>query len=173
MGVTANVTALVVAIVGVAGTFASGVITQLLSGRARTREIAGQEASSERDARLRSDAEARQAQRTEVKSAIASYLEVAQRVQTQLYAREHGRDYDDVALMVEQIWAAHDQVDILCSTELRSPLLQHTNALNEVARHQDRHPDWWQYVAPYNAALLDAVRIELERPELTASGRSP
>ena len=75
--------------------------------------------------------------------------------------------------MIEQIWAAHDQVDILCSTELRSPLLQHANALNEVARHEERHPDWWEYVAPYNAALLDAVRIELERPELAASGRSP
>jgi hypothetical protein len=38
----------------------------------------------------------------------------------------------DTALMVEQIWLAHAQVDILCSERLRLPLVRHAQALNEV-----------------------------------------
>jgi len=88
--------------------------------------------NSAREARLRSLNEARKAQRAEVKSAIASYLEVSQHLQTQLYAREHGRkDVPDISVMVEQIWLAHAQVDVLCSEGLRGPLLQHAEALNE------------------------------------------
>ena len=45
--------------------------------------------------------------------------------------------------MVEQIWLAHAQVDILCSERLRLPLVRHAQALNEVARHEERHEDWW------------------------------
>jgi hypothetical protein len=157
MGVSGNTTTLVVAVVALVGTVATAILTPVLSGRVT---------------RLRADADARQARRAEVKSAIAAYLEVAQRVHAQFYASEHGRPFDDVPLMIEQIWTAHDQVVILCATELRSPLDQHASALNDVARHPDRYPDWWTYIGPYNAALLNAVRIELARPELAASGRS-
>ena len=158
---SSNVTALVVAVAGVAGTLASAVITQVLAMRSRSREIAAQ------DNQRREDREQalQNAQRADVKTAIAAYLEVAQHLQTQLYAREHSRDFEDVALMVEQIWLAHAQVDILCSERLRLPLVRHAQALNEVARHEERHEDWWDYVLPYKAALMDAIRGELRWPD--------
>jgi hypothetical protein len=49
-------------------------------------------------------------------------------------------------LMVEQIWAARDQVDVLCSIELRPPLVQHANVLNEVARHEQSQPEWGEWL---------------------------
>ncbi|HUY46040.1 MAG TPA: hypothetical protein VMV92_09985 [Streptosporangiaceae bacterium] len=154
---SSNVTALVVAVAGVAGTLASAVIAQVLAMRSRSREIEAQ------DNQRREDREQalQNTQRADVKTAIAAYLEAAQHLQTQLYAREHGRDFEDVALMVEQIWLAHAQVDILCSERLRLPLVRHAQALNEVARHEERHEDWWDYVLPYKAALMDAIRDEL------------
>jgi hypothetical protein len=164
---SSNVTALVVAVAGVAGTLASAVITQVLAMRSRSREIEAQ------DNQRREDREQalQNAQRTDVKTAIATYLEAAQHLQTQLYAREHGRDFEDVALMVEQIWLAHAQVDVLCSERLRLPLVRHAQALNEVARHEERHEDWWEYVLPYKDALLDAVRDELRMSDsATPSG---
>jgi hypothetical protein len=158
---SSNVTALVVAVAGVAGTLASAVITQVLAMRSRSREIEAQ------DNQRREDREQalQNAQRADVKTAIAAYLEAAQHLQTQLYAREHGRDFEDVALMVEQIWLAHAQVDILCSERLRLPLVRHAQALNEVARHEERHEDWWDFVLPYKAALMDAIRDELRWPD--------
>ena len=158
---SSNVTALVVAVAGVAGTLASAVITQVLAMRSRSREIEAQnnQRREDREQALQSS------HRTDVKTAIAGYLETAQHLQTQLYAREHGRDSEDVAVMVEQIWLAHAQVDILCSEQLRLPLVRHAQALNEVARHEERHEDWWDYVLPYKAALMDAVRDELRRPD--------
>jgi hypothetical protein len=107
----------------------------------------------------------REAQRAEVKSSIASYLEVAQHLQTQLYAREHGQRVPDLPIMVEQLWLAQKQVDILCSEELRKPLEKHALALNEVARHEEAHPDWWEFVSPYSEALLNAMRAELKFAE--------
>ncbi|GIJ08386.1 hypothetical protein ACFFMR_29425 [Micromonospora andamanensis] len=162
---SSNVTALVVAVVGVAGTLASAVIIQFLAMRSRSREIEIQDNQrrEEREQALRG------AQRAEVKTAIAGYLEAAQHLQSQLYAREHGRDFEDVALMVEQIWLAHAQVDILCSECLRLPLLQHAQALNEVARHEERHEDWWNYILPYKRALMDAIRDELRWPDRATS----
>jgi hypothetical protein len=121
---SSDVTALVVAVAGVAGTLASAVIMQVLAMRSRSREIEAQDHQRRED-------RAQNTQRPDVKTAIATYLETAQHVQTQLYAREHGRDFEDVSLMVEQIWLAHAQVDILCSEGLRLPLLRHAQALNE------------------------------------------
>lgn len=117
--------------------------------------------SSVREMRIRSEAERLQAQRTEVKSAISAYLEVAQHLQTQLYAREHGREVTDIPVMVEQIWLAHAQVDVICSEKLREPLVQHASVLNEVARHEEKYSDWWAVLFPYKATLLDAIREEL------------
>lgn len=154
---SSNVTALVVAVAGVAGTLASAVITQVLAMRSRSREIEAQDIQRRED---REQAQ-RNAERADVKTAIAAYLQAAQHLQTQLYAREHGREFQDVALMVEQIWLSHAQVDILCSERLRLPLVRHAQALNEVARHEERHEDWWDYVLPYKAALMDAIRDEL------------
>jgi len=129
--------------------------------RSRSRDIEAQ------DNQRREDREQalQTAQRADVKTAISAYLEAAQHLQTQLYAREHGRDFEDAALMVEQIWLAHAQVDILCSEGLPRPLALHAQALNEIARHEERHPDWRVYVLPYKAALMDAVRDELRWPD--------
>jgi hypothetical protein len=80
----------------------------------------------------------RQAQRSELNAAIASFLEAALHLPTQLYAREHGRDVPDIPLMAEDVWLAHAQVDILCSAALREPLVQCADALNAVARHVTR-----------------------------------
>jgi hypothetical protein len=121
--------------------------------------------SSARESKLRAEAERRQAQRAEVKSAIDSYLKVAQHLQTQLYTREHGGDVSDIPVMVEQIWLAHAHVDIICSEELRTPLTEHALALNEVARHEEQYPDWWGYVVPYKLALHAAIRKELRWQE--------
>ena len=117
--------------------------------------------SSARESRLRAEAERRQAQRAEIKSAIDSYLKVAQHLQTQLYSREHGGDIPDIPVLVEQIWLAHAHVDIICSEGLRTPLAEHALALNEVARHEEQYPDWWEHVIPYKLALHAAIRKEL------------
>jgi hypothetical protein len=117
--------------------------------------------SSARESRLRAEAERRQAQRTEVKSAIDSYLKIAQHLQTQLYSREHGEEIPDIPVTVEQIWLAHAHVDIICSEGLRAPLTEHALALNEVARHEEQYPDWWGHVLPRKLALHDAIRKEL------------
>jgi hypothetical protein len=117
--------------------------------------------SSERESRLRAEAERRQAQRTEVKSAIDSYLKVAQHLQTQLYSREHGGEVPDIPAIVEQIWLAHAHVDIICSEGLRALLAEHALALNEVARHEEQYADWWGHVLPRKLALHDAIRKEL------------
>lgn len=84
---------------------------------------------------------------------------------TQLYAREHGKEVPDVTLLAEDVWLAHAQVDILCSATLRESLLTYADALNAVARHGERYPDWWAYVIPYKAAFLNAVRSELKWPD--------
>jgi len=101
-----HVTALVVAVVGVAGTFASAVIAQILSMRSRSRETKAQDNQRREDR----DQALQNRKRVEVKTAIVAYLEAGQHLQTQLYAREHGREFEDVALMVEQVWLAHAQV---------------------------------------------------------------
>lgn len=116
---------------------------------------------SARESRLRAEAETRQVQRAEVKNAIDSYLQIAQHLQTQLYSREHGGEVSDVPVMVEQVWLAHAHVDVICSERLRVPLTEHATALNEVARHGDKYPDWWGYVLPHKIALHDAIRKEL------------
>jgi hypothetical protein len=117
--------------------------------------------SSAREARRQATADLLQARRSEAKTAITAYLEAAQHLQTQLYAREHGRDVLDVAVLVEDVWLAHAQVDIVCSPQLRQALRDYAEALNQVARHEERFPDWWAYVQPYKVAFLDAVRREL------------
>jgi hypothetical protein len=117
--------------------------------------------SSARESRLRAEAERRQAQRAEIKSAIDSYLKVAQHLQTQLYSREHGGEVPDIPVIVEQIWLAHAHVDIICSEGLRAPLTEHALALNEVARHEEQYPDWWGHVLPHKLALHAALRKEL------------
>jgi len=67
--------------------------------------------------------------------------------------------------MVEQIWLAHAQADIVCSERLREPLVRHAIALNEVARHEEEYSDWWAYMLPHKAALMDAIREELRWPD--------
>lgn len=126
--------------------------------------IFGQRISAH-ESRIRSEAERRQARRIEIKSAISAYLEVTQHLQTQLYARDHGREALDIPVMVEQIWVAHAHVDIVCSAGLRDPLVRHASVLNEVARHEERYPKWWTVVLPYKQALLNAVREELQWPD--------
>ena len=118
--------------------------------------------SSARESRIRAGEERRQARRAEIKSAIDTYLQVAQHLQTQLYSREHGEEIPDIRVIVEEIWLAHAHVDIICSEELRNPLTEHALALNEVARHEERYPDWWGYVTPYKLALHAAIRKELK-----------
>ena len=125
--------------------------------------------NSAREARRQSQVEARQAQRAEVKGAIASYLEVAQHLQHQLYERKHGKEVPEIPAMVGQIWTAHAQVDILCSENLREALLNHAKALNDVSLHQDRYQDFWDHVQPYKGALLDAIRDELRWSDMALS----
>jgi len=117
--------------------------------------------SSTRESRLRAEAERRQAQRAEIKSAIDSYLKLAQHLQTQLYSREHGGEVLDIPVIVEQIWLAHAHVDIICSESLRAPLTEHALALHEAARHEEQYPDYWAHVLPRKLALHDAIRKEL------------
>jgi hypothetical protein len=124
---------------------------------------------SARDSRLRAEEERRQAKRAEIKTAIDAYLQVSQHLQTQLYSREHGEAIPDVPVIVEQIWLAHAHLDIICSEELRTPLTEHALALNEVARHEERYPDWWEHVTPYKLALHAAIRKELRWPDDEAS----
>jgi hypothetical protein len=117
--------------------------------------------SSARESRIRAEAERRGAQRTEVKSAIESYLKVAQHLQSQLWSREHGGEVLDIPPIVEQVWLAHAHVDIICSERLRVPLTEHALALHDVARHEEQYPDYWEHVLPHKLALHDAIRKEL------------
>jgi hypothetical protein len=85
-----------------------------------------------------------------------------------LYAREHGKDIPDLPIMVEQVWLAQKQVDIICSEDLREALKRHADALNEVARHEADHPDWWEFVSPHEKRLRDAMRAQLTWPDVRA-----
>jgi hypothetical protein len=89
------------------------------------------------------------------------YLEIVQHLRTQLDAREKGESVPDLRSMVEQVWLAQKQVAIVCSDQLRAPLEQHATALHKVTRHQADYPDWWAFVTPFQAALLEAMRNEL------------
>jgi hypothetical protein len=117
--------------------------------------------SSARESRLRAEAEKLHAQRAEIKSAIESYLKVAQHLQSQLWSREHGGEVLDIPPIVEQIWLAHAHVDVICSERLRGPLTEHALALHDVARHEEQYPDYWAHVLPRKLALHDAIRKEL------------
>jgi len=154
--------AVIAAAIGVGGTVVVGVSGYVASVR-NTRQTT----ASTQQGRIW---ERRETQRGEVKSSIASYLEVAQHLQTQLYAREHGQEIPDLPIMVEKLWLAQKLVDIVCSEQLRRPLVEHAKALNEVARHEARHPDWWGYVSPYAEELQKAFREELERPDAGSPG---
>jgi hypothetical protein len=117
--------------------------------------------SSARAAHYRFAAESLQAKRGEVKSSVVSYLEIVQHLQTQLDAREKGDDVPDLRSMVEQVWLAQKQLDIICSEQLREPLVQHATALHKVTRHEAEYPDWWTFVTPFQGSLLEAMRVEL------------
>lgn len=117
--------------------------------------------SSARESRLRAEAERLQAHRAEIKSAIESYLKVAQHLQSQLWSREHGGEVLDIPSIVEQIWLAHAHIDIICSERLRGPLTEHALALHDAARHEEQYPDYWAHVLPRKLALHDAIRKEL------------
>jgi len=129
--------------------------------------------NSTRTSRLRFVAESQQAHRAEVKSAIVSYLEIVQQLQTCLDSQEHGEEAPDNLLKVlEHVWLAYKQIDIICSEPLRDPLLEHTQALQTVARESTTGPrsrwrrgrkrsDYWAVVRPYQESLLNAIREEL------------
>jgi hypothetical protein len=117
--------------------------------------------SSIRESRARLAADKRAAQRAELKTAIVAYLDTARHLQTKLNEREHGGEVADLATLVEQVWLAQEQVDIICSEQLRKPVEEHASALNEVARHETDHSDWWAYVSPHSERLLSAMRAEL------------
>jgi hypothetical protein len=119
--------------------------------------------SSVRESRDRLAEQRRTAQRAEVKSSVVGYLETAQHLQTKLNEREHGGEVTDLAVLIEQVWLAQEQIDIICPEQLRKPVEDHASALNEVTRHEADHPDWWGYVSPYTKHLLDAVRDELSK----------
>lgn len=145
--------AVIAAAVGVGGTVVVGVAGYWASVRNTGETIAGA-----RQARVW---DSRDAQRTQVKSAITNYLEVKRHLQTQLYAREHGKEIPDIPIMVEQLWFAFDLVDVVCSEQLRGPLLRHADAMNDVARHPSKYSDWWDHVFPYSDELQNAFRREL------------
>jgi hypothetical protein len=98
--------------------------------------------SSTQASRLRFVAESRQAYRAEVKSSIVLYLEVMQQLQTNLDAREHGEEVADLGKMMEHVWLAYKQTAIICSDQLRVPLLEHSRALQMAVRGKGS-PDWW------------------------------
>lgn len=128
--------------------------------------------SSAREARRKSAADARQAQRTELKSAVSAFLKAAQDLQSQLYAREHGRDIPDLISLAEDLWLAHAQVVIVCSEQLADALQTYAEALNRAARHEEEFPDWWEFVKPHKRAFLYAVRAELRQRDSTAVPQS-
>jgi hypothetical protein len=149
--------AVIAAAVGVGGTVVVGVAGYWASVR-----NTGQTIASARQARVW---DSRDAQRAQVKSAITNYLKTKRHLQTQLYAREHGKEIPDIPIIVEQLWSAFDLVDVVCSEQLRGPLLRHAEAMNDVARHPSKYSDWWKQVEPYSDELQNAFRRELASPE--------
>jgi hypothetical protein len=156
--------AVIAAAVGVGGTVVVGVAGYWASVR-----NTGQTIASARQARVW---DSRDAQRAQVKLAITNYLEAKRHLQTQLYAREHGKEIPDIPIMVEQLWSAFDLVDVVCSEQLRGPLLRHAEAMNDVARHPSKYSDWWEHVAPYSDVLQNAFRRELAPSEDAPNSRS-
>src|SRR5215469_6440144 len=113
--------------------------------------------NSTRTSRLRFAAESQQAHRAEVESAIMSYLEIVQQLQTCLDSREHGQEAPDNLLKVlERVWLAYKHVDIICSDDLRIPLRKHTEELQTVASNDKCH-DYWAVVSPSQEKLMNAM----------------
>ncbi|MGW1738138.1 hypothetical protein ACWCPQ_04940 [Nocardia sp. NPDC001965] len=119
--------------------------------------------NSTRQSRHEFLAESRLAHREELKSAILAYLEAAQRLQTEFDIRERGGTPADPRRLIEGVWLAEKQVELLCSEELRGRILAHAAALQDVVRDPVTHPDWWAYCEPRQHDLLAQAKTELAR----------
>ena len=118
--------------------------------------------SSSRAQRAQYEAQLGASRREEVKSAITNYFEQTQAVQRQLDAREHGVEAQGLKELIERVWLAEKQVEIIASSELSERLIAHARALHEVVRDGDRFPDWWAHCSAFQARLLAQARADLE-----------
>ncbi|MFI5808774.1 hypothetical protein [Streptomyces sp. NPDC051561] len=119
--------------------------------------------SAARETRARIAEERRAAHRAEVKAAISSYLEAAHKLQGELDARERGEAAPAIKGLVERLWPAEKQVEIISSDDLQQPLIAHNKALHDVSREPTQYPDWWVHLEPLQTDLLRAVKRELRQ----------
>lgn len=111
--------------------------------------------------RAKLDAEDRRIRRSELKSAILAYLEQAQRVQGALDERERQGGQPATKQLIEQLWLTEKAVELICSEELLSSLINHASALHDVSRDANTYSDWWAYCEPYQHDLMRRVRSEI------------
>ncbi|MET8797678.1 hypothetical protein ABZV91_14715 [Nocardia sp. NPDC004568] len=110
-------------------------------------------------------AERQLAHREELKSAILTYLEAAQRLQTEFDIRERGGAPADPRRLIEDVWLAEKRVELICPDELRDRVLAHASALQDIVRDPGAYPDWWAYCAPAQHELLAQAKRSLIRDQ--------
>ncbi|WP_280401927.1 hypothetical protein [Nocardia carnea] len=147
---------------GVVSTVLAGLMPLLGAGLGASATLLVQR-NSGRQSKLRFLAESRLAHRDELKSAILAYFEAAQRLQGEFDIRERGGTPEDVKPLIERVWLAEKQVEIICSDALRDRMVAHARGLHDVVRDPVTHPDWWAYCRPLQEDLLAQAKAELAR----------
>lgn len=147
---------------GVVSTVVTGLMPLLGAGLGASATLLVQR-NSARQSKLRFLAESRLAHREELKSAIIAYLEAAQRLQGEFDVRERGGTSNDEKRLIEGVWLAEKQVEIICTDALRDRMIAHAQGLHDVVRDPMRFPDWWAHCRPLQEDLLAQAKIELAR----------
>jgi hypothetical protein len=117
--------------------------------------------SSTRASRRQYAAEVRAARRDEVKASVIHYFEQTQRLQGQLDARERGESAPNLKDLIEKVWLAEKQVEIIASDALRDRLIAHARGLHQVVRDGAAFPDWWAHCSDLQADLLAQIKDDL------------
>ncbi|WP_280490470.1 hypothetical protein [Nocardia carnea] len=147
---------------GVVSTVVTGLMPLLGAGLGASATLLVQR-NSARQTKSQFLAESRLAHRDELKSAILAYFEAAQRLQGELDVRERGGTPDDVKRLIESVWLAEKQVEIICSDALRDRMVAHARGLHDVVRGPATYPDWWAHCRPLQEDLLAQAKVELTR----------
>jgi hypothetical protein len=145
---------------GIAADLITGLLPLLGAGLGASATVVVQR-SSTTATRMQYAAQVRTVRRDQVKTAVISYFEHAQRLQGQLDARERGDSPNDVKQLIEKVWLAEKQVEIIASDDLRDRLIAHARGLHDVVRDETIFPDWWAHCAHLQDVLLAQIKQDL------------
>jgi hypothetical protein len=145
---------------GVASDLITGLLPLVGAALGASATVAVQR-STTRASRLQYAAEVQTARREEVKSAVINYFEQTQRLQGQLDARERGESPIELKVLIEKVWLAEKQVEIIASDALRDRLIAHARGLHQVVRDPRAFPDWWDHCSDLQSDLLAQIKRDL------------